>query len=150
VLPPSPRGDHDAISAFSNLSIAAADEAPGGAAGAAAGGESSLIGCAAELYAVTLAADAEEALSAAQQAGGEANEAYTEEGTEAETEEEAAVRLAALSELEAWDGSADCDGVLDELPWGGAPGAASAPSSPGGANFLHPYPVRRIGGGGAS
>jgi len=146
VLPPSPRGDHDAISAFSNLSIAAADEAPGGAAGAAAGGESSLIGCAAELYAVTLAADAEEALSAAQQAG----EAETEEGTEAETEEEAAVRLAALSELEAWDGSADCDGVLDELPWGGAPGAASAPSSPGGANFLHPYPVRRIGGGGAS
>lgn len=65
------------------------------------GGDSggALIGCAAELYAATLAADAEEALMQVA-----AERAAAPDKSDEEDAEEVAGRLAALSELDTWQG----------------------------------------------
>lgn len=90
--PSSPRGG----GSFLNLATAAT-MMPTAVDGGDSGG--ALIGCAAELYAATLAADAEEALMQVA-----AERAAAPDKSDEEDAEEVAGRLAALSELDTWQG----------------------------------------------
>ena len=125
--PPSPRGGGSYINLASALSSGPPSPGADGGGGEDSGGR--LIGCAAELYAATLAADAEEALT---QVAAERTAAANEKSV-SEDAEEVAVRLAALSELDTWEGDDEGYGAGYFKSGEDSSGGPPSPTSPSAA-----------------